>query len=111
VTLDVIDANGNFRNIGSATSDSDGFFSYNWIPDISGKYTVIATFQGSESYWPSHAKTAFIVNDPETTPSPQPVVALPPTEMYFAISTAAIIATIVIIGALLLIAVRRRPTV
>jgi hypothetical protein len=111
VTLDVIDANGNFRSIGSATSDSDGFFSYNWIPDISGKYTVIATFQGSESYWPSHAKTAFIVNDPETTPSPQPVVALPPTEMYFAISTAAIIATIVIIGALLLIAVRRRPTV
>jgi outer membrane protein assembly factor BamB len=109
VSIDVIDANGNFRNIGSSISDTEGFYSFAWTPDISGKYTVIATFQGSESYWPSRAETAFVVNGEAPTPSPEPVVALPPTEMYFVISTAAIIATIIIIGVLLLIAVRKRP--
>ena len=28
---------------------------FNWKPDIEGKYTVSASFGGSESYWPSHA--------------------------------------------------------
>jgi hypothetical protein len=106
VNFDVIDSNGNFRQIGSTTSDADGFYSFNWTPDIEGKYTVIATFQGSESYWPSHAETAFVVNAATPTPTSQPAVTLPPTEMYFAISTAIIVAAIVIVGLLLL---RKRP--
>ncbi|HEX9261824.1 MAG TPA: PQQ-binding-like beta-propeller repeat protein, partial [Candidatus Bathyarchaeia archaeon] len=39
VTLSVVDANGNFREIGTTKADSDGFFSYHWTPDIEGKYT------------------------------------------------------------------------
>ena len=46
--LDVVDANGNFRNIGTTTSDANGVFSYTWTPDISGSYTVIASFAGSQ---------------------------------------------------------------
>jgi len=71
VSIDVLDANGNYRNIGSVTSDSDGVFSFDWQPDIPGKYTVIAAFAGSESYYGSHATTAFVVDPaPEATPEP-----------------------------------------
>jgi hypothetical protein len=102
VSLDVWDSNGNFRNIGETTSDANGFYSFNWIPDISGKYTVIATFQGSESYWSSHAETAFVVNDAAPTPTAQPTVALPPTEMYILGTGVAIIIAIAILGLLIL---------
>ena len=67
VTLSVVDANGNYRTIGTTTADADGFYSYNWMPDIDGQYTIYATFEGSESYWPSHAVTAFNV---DATPAP-----------------------------------------
>ncbi len=69
VTLSVVDANGNFREIGTTTT-SDGFFSLNWKPDIDGAYTVYASFGGSESYWPSHATTAFVVNPAHPTEAP-----------------------------------------
>ena len=109
VNLEVIDANGNLRPIGETTADADGFYSFNWKPDISGGYTVIATFQGSESYWPSHTETAFVVNDAAPTPTAQPIAAQPPTEMYFAISTIAIIAAIAVIGGLIMVMLKKRP--
>jgi hypothetical protein len=109
VSIDVIDANGNYRNIGTATSDSSGMFSFNWTPDIPGAYTVIATFAGSNSYWPSSSETSFAVDPAAPTASPYPVVNLPPTEMYFAISTVAIIIAIAIIGALIMLMLRKRP--
>jgi outer membrane protein assembly factor BamB len=72
VTLDVLDANGNYRSIGTATTDMSGAFSYMWEPDIPGKYTLIATFAGSESYYASYAETAFGVTEaPSATPAPQ----------------------------------------
>jgi len=73
VTIDVIDANGNYRNIGTATSDTSGFYSLMWEPDILGKYTVIATFAGSESYYASWSETAFGV-----TAAPSPAVPIEP---------------------------------
>jgi hypothetical protein len=110
VTIDVIDSNNNYRNIGTTTSDSNGFFSFQWTPDIPGKYTVIATFAGSESYWPSHAETAFVVDAaPEATPGPTPT---PPSmaEMYFLPSVAGIIVAIAVVGAVIvLIILRKRP--
>jgi len=108
ITISVLDANGNYREIGKVTSDADGFFTYNWKPDIDGPYTVYASFGGSNSYWPSHAVTSFVA-DPEPTvaPTSQPVQALPPFEMYFAISTIAIIAVVLV--AMLLLMKRKRP--
>jgi hypothetical protein len=108
VTLDVIDANGNYRNIATVTTDASGTFSYMWKPDIPGKYTLIATFAGSESYGSSWAQTAFGVTEAAPTASPYPVVNLPPTETYFAISTVAIIVAIAIVGALLALMLRRK---
>lgn len=109
ININVIDANGNFRNIGTTTSDGSGTFSYVWTPDIEGKYTVIASFAGSNSYWPSSDETAFAVAPPIATATPQPETAAPPVEMYFMGSTVAIIIAIAIVGALVMMMLRRRP--
>ena len=72
VTLTVTDSNGNTRPIGTTTSDSSGAFSFQWAPDITGKYTVTATFAGSNAYYGSSAETAFAVDPEAATASPQP---------------------------------------
>ena len=75
VTLSVIDSNNNNREIGKTMADSNGFFTLNWKPDIEGNYTVYASFEGSESYWPSHAVTSFAVDPAVIVPEiPQVVV-------------------------------------
>ncbi|TFH24074.1 hypothetical protein E4G67_02405 [Candidatus Bathyarchaeota archaeon] len=109
ITLSVVDSNGNYRDIGQVTSDADGFYSLNWTPDIEGKYTVYASFGGSESYWPSHAVTAFAVDPTAATPIPMQEVAVPPTDMYILSGVAAIIIAIAIVGIALLIAIKKRP--
>ena len=106
VSIDVLDSNGNYRNIGTATSDGSGTFAFTWTPDIPGDFTVVATFAGSESYYPSNAEAHFTAALPAPTGSPYPTVSLPPTEMYFAASTIAIIIAIVIVGLLIL---RKKP--
>ena len=109
VTISVIDSNGNFRQIGSAKSDASGMFTLTWTPDIAGNYTVVANFEGTQSYYPSSAETSFFASSPVLTASPQAVAAQPPTEMYIAIGVVAIIIAVAIVGALMLTAIKRRP--
>jgi hypothetical protein len=101
ITLSVVDSNGNYREIGSTIS-IDGYFSFNWKPDIDGQYTVYASFAGSESYWPSHAVASFAVDPASPTPSPYPVTTLPPTETYILGTGIAIIVAIAIATLLIL---------
>jgi len=108
ITLNVIDANGNYRTIGTATSTAYGTFSYNWTPDIPGAYTIIASFGGSKSYYPSTASSAFYANEPAPTGTPVTQTQQAPIETYLAISTVAIIAAIIIIGAILIVTVKKR---
>lgn len=110
VTIDVIDANGNYRNIGKTVSDPSGMFSYTWQPDIEGSYTVIATFAGSKSYYPSYAQTTFVVDlSPEATPTTTQAPVLL-SETYFIPAviglTVAIIAGFALMTLLLL---KKRP--
>jgi outer membrane protein assembly factor BamB len=101
VTLDTIDPNGNFVHIGTVTSDLTGAYGYMFTPEVPGKYTIIATFAGSESYGSSYAETAIGVTEaPSASPTPPPLT-LPPTEMYIAGATIAIIIAIAIVGILL----------
>jgi hypothetical protein len=109
VTLTVTDSNNNTRPIGTTTSDADGFFTFNWKPDIDGQYTVYASFGGSKAYWPSHAVTAFAVDPATPTASPYPVTNLPPTEMYIAAAAVAIIIAIAIVGIVMVMMLRKRP--
>jgi hypothetical protein len=107
VTLNVIDSNGNFREIGKTTADSSGFFSYQWTPDIEGKYTVIASFTGSNSYYGSSAETAFAVDPAALTPAPtgtaqSDIVTNGALMSTMAIGVVAIIIAIAIVGVLLL---------
>ena len=105
VIISVLDPNNNCYEVGRTTSDLNGFFSCEFDPEVPGKYTVIATFEGSEGYWPSQAETAVYVEDaPQPTPVPTPVPQAP-VETYFTVSTVLIIAAIAIVAFLLL---RRR---
>ncbi len=108
VTLHVLDANNNYREIGKTTTDANGFFSFEYTPDISGKYTVYASFAGSNSYWPSQAETAFTVMAAQPTP-----VSTPPptsnTDTYVTAFGIGIIVVIIIVGAVIVLMQRRRP--
>ncbi len=110
VTVDVLDSNGNYRNIGTATTDATGMYSLAWTPNISGNYTVIATFHGTNGYWPSYSENTFAVtNAPSSTnaPTPTPVST---ADQYFLPVSIAIIIVIVIVGAVLaLLMLRKRP--
>jgi outer membrane protein assembly factor BamB len=102
VSIDVLDANGNYRNIGTATTDMSGTFSFMWKPDIPGKYTVIATFAGSNSYGSSLAEAAFGVTEAAAaTPPPQYPVPIDYTLPIVGMGIAIIIA-VAIVGILLL---------
>jgi hypothetical protein len=110
VTLSVVDTNGNFRDIGTPTSNNDGFFTLNWKPDISGQYTVYATFSGSESYWPSHAVTSFSVDPAAPTQAPTPAPTQSTADLYFIPSIAGLFVAIIVVGALIvLVLLRKRP--
>ena len=56
VTLTVVDQNGNTRPIGTTTTNAMGTYGLTWTPNISGNYTVIATFAGSGAYYGSQLK-------------------------------------------------------
>jgi hypothetical protein len=109
VELSVIDSNGNYRTIGTTTADADGFFSYSWIPDIEGKYTIYASFAGSESYWPSHAISAFNVDPALATPTPQPVQSPGLADQYFVPAIAGLFILIIIVLALMVMSMRKHP--
>jgi len=107
LSIDVVDGNGNYRNIGTTQTDAIGAYSFAWKPDISGQYTVYVTFAGSKSYYGSSAETAFVVDDtPDSPPTlTQTLTGLATTNdivMYLAIGVVAIIIAIAIVGLLLL---------
>ncbi|MFZ7138368.1 MAG: PQQ-binding-like beta-propeller repeat protein [archaeon] len=85
VKLSIIDPNMNYHEL-TATSDSLGVYSLMWEAPVPGKYTVIATFEGSESYYQSQAETTFGIDEataasiPIETEEPEPEVPEQPTE-------------------------------
>jgi hypothetical protein len=109
VQIFVVDANGNYRSIGTTTSDATGFYSLQWKPDISGKYTVYAMFAGTESYWPSQATTAFAVDEPAATVIPAPTPAPSMADLYFMPMSIAIIIAIAIVGIAMILLMRKKP--
>jgi hypothetical protein len=78
-----------------------GAFSLIWKPDLPGKYTLIATFEGSESYYSPYSETSFGVDE-------APVATLGPTQVPASMAdqlllpaTGGIIAAILAVGALI----------
>jgi len=80
VKLYAIDPNGNYQDIGEATSDMWGNFGKSWVPPVPGEYLLVAEFEGSESYWRSSASTYFTVDSapsPSQPMEPEPVAPAP----------------------------------
>jgi len=109
VTLSVLDSNGNYRVIGTTTTDASGLYSFIWKPDISGNYTLTATFPGTQAYYGSYAQTAFYASAPAPTQAPTatPLSGLS-TQSALEYGVVSIIIVIVIIGAVLAILVTRK---
>jgi len=102
VVVSVLDPNTNCYEVGRATSDENGMFRVVFTPLVSGEYSVYASFEGSQGYWPSQAVTSINVEQaPAATAEPTPMPQAP-VGTYFTISTVAIIVAIVIVGVLLL---------
>jgi outer membrane protein assembly factor BamB len=110
VQISVTDSNGNSRIIGTATTDASGMYTLNWKPDITGNYTVTATFTGSQSYWGSSAETSFSVDSASPTPAPTQAPQQSTVDQYFVPAVAGIIVAIAIVGVVLaLLVLRKRP--
>jgi hypothetical protein len=110
VSLDVIDANNNLRHIGDTTTDMTGTFGYVWKPDIPGKYTLIATFPGSQAYYGSSAETFFNIGEAAQATQPTTVPITSVADTYLLPSVAAIIVAIAVVGAVLaLLVIKKRP--
>jgi len=63
VKLYSIDPNGNYQDIGTATTDIGGCFGKSWVPPVPGDYFLMAEFEGSASYGSSYATTYFTVDE------------------------------------------------
>jgi len=107
VILYVLDPNENYYEVGRATSDENGFFRCAFEPEVPGVYTVIAKFEGSESYWPSHAVTAINVEEAPVVTQPTPSPA-PMTDTYVLGIGAGAIVAIVVIGLVIILMLRKR---
>jgi hypothetical protein len=102
VSLDTLDPNGNFVHIDTVTTDTSGSYSHMFTPEVPGKYTIIATFSGSESYYGSYAETAIGVSEaPPSTAPPEYPQPIDPTLTIVGVGIAMILA-IAIVGILIL---------
>lgn len=109
VAITAIDASGNVIDIGTTTTNGYyGTFSIEWTLPAAGKYTIMASFAGDDSYGSSSAATGLLIGAASAaTPTPTPIQQQDVSGMFFG-STAAIIVAIVIVGILLFLALRRR---
>ncbi|MCW4028358.1 MAG: hypothetical protein NWE92_01765 [Candidatus Bathyarchaeota archaeon] len=113
VTLNALDPNGNFIDLGTATTDVNGFYYLQVDPNMlgagAGTYKIIANFAGSESYGSSTAESAFTINSVAPTPTAAPVQAQPNTELYIIGGVIAIIIAIAIGFTITILVLRKRP--
>jgi hypothetical protein len=107
VTVNVLDSNNNYYTIGTATTSQTGTYSLTWTPQVTGNYTVIATFAGTNGYWGSQAQNSFAVTAAPATPTPTTATAST-VDTYFVPAVIAIILVIIIGFALLFLTLRKR---
>ena len=108
VTIMVLDPNGNSYDVATATSNADGYYSSVFTPAVPGKYTIIASFSGSNAYYGSSAQTAINVEEcPTTTAEPTPTPAST-ADLYFLPVSSGIIVAIIAIGLVIILMLRKR---
>jgi hypothetical protein len=106
--ITVVDPNGNCYDVGTATSDASGAYALAFKPEVPGQYTVIATFQGTGSYYGSTAQTSVFVDEAAATPTPSPAPTPSVADQYFMPGVIGIIVAIFIVGAVIILTLRKR---
>jgi hypothetical protein len=110
VAVSVLDSNGNTYDIGTATTDKSGMYSLTWNPTIPGDYTVIATFAGTNSYWPSNQETTFNIMEAATPTATPSTISSTGSEAMILYIGIAIIVVVIIVGAILaMLLLRKHP--
>jgi outer membrane protein assembly factor BamB len=109
VVIEVLDPNNNFYEVARTTSDSSGYFGCTFIPEVPGKYTIIASFEGSKAYYGSFAETFINVEEaPAATPAPTPTPASVADMYFLPVSIGMIVAIIIVLALLVLLLLRKR---
>jgi outer membrane protein assembly factor BamB len=109
ITVSVIDPNGNNYPVGTTTSDASGAFKLAFNPQVPGEYTIIASFTGTGSYYGSSAETAVYVGEAHATATPTPTPVQSMADLYLVPGIIGIIIAIIAVGAVIIIALRKRP--
>jgi outer membrane protein assembly factor BamB len=107
VVIYVLDANGNYYEVGRTTTDASGGFKLSFEPLVPGEYTVTAAFEGSKSYWPSNANTYMSVTEaPADHPAPTPAPASI-ADVYFLPVSIGLLIAIVVVGVVIVLMLRK----
>jgi len=111
VQVTLIDPNGNTINLPAVTTDMDGHYSLDYtVPNVPGTYTAIATFHGTDAYWPSYSETTFQVDSvasPTAAPTSTPTSV---ADMYFIPAIAGLFILIIVVAIVLaLLMLRKKP--
>jgi outer membrane protein assembly factor BamB len=101
ISIDATDPNGNSVHLGDTTSDASGQFYFEFTPTTEGKYTIYATFMGSEAYYSSYAQNALTVSAAQAAPTTA-TVSNTPYELYTIGMGVAIIIAVALVGLLIL---------
>jgi hypothetical protein len=109
IAFNILDANGNYRTIGTTTSNALGTYSFTWTPDISGEYTVYATFAGTNSYYGTQAAIGFHASEPAATATPMPTPAPSAADLYFIPAIAAVLVAVVICIIMVALLMMKKP--
>jgi len=104
VILEALYPNGNYEEIGRVTSDGSGLFKKMWEPPSEGEYTIVARFDGTDSYWGSGAETALGVGPAPSPAGPIEPEPTEPTEAPFITTEIAIIAAVVVVAVIGIVA-------
>jgi hypothetical protein len=95
VKLEVFGEDGSYTELGVVYSNAYGDFVYKWTPPDEGLYTIMATFDGSDSYWRSYDATYLSVG-PAAAPSGP--IEPEPTEAPLITTEIAIIIAVVVVA-------------
>jgi len=93
VRLEAIDPNNNYQYIGTVTTDSYGFYSHSFDPELEGDYTIMASFEGSGAYYGSFAESAISV---DAASASTPIESNEPASEAIISTEIAIIAAVVV---------------
>ena len=109
LVVSVIDSNGNYRQVGTTTSDSSGHYSFVWKPDITGAFQIYVTFAGSAAYFGSSATATYYSDQAAATAAPAATQAPTAADLYFIPAIVGVIVAIIVVGAVLALLVSKKP--